>query len=93
MAHLDSLGREHVSDHVSHDARDVRGAVVRGPDGTTLGEVVDVIFDHDTMEISYLVVDSGGWLEAGSFLLPACEARSSVLRDCAPGYPRRAGPS
>jgi hypothetical protein len=30
-----------------------------------------VIFDHDTMEIRHVVVDSDGWLEAGSFLLPA----------------------
>jgi hypothetical protein len=30
-----------------------------------------VILDHDTMEIRYLVVDSAGWLEAGTFLLPA----------------------
>jgi hypothetical protein len=29
----------------------------------------DVIFDHDTLEMQYLVVDSDGWLEAGTFLL------------------------
>ena len=67
MAHNGNLGTELVSDEV----RDIRGTVVRGPDGAVLGTVDDVIFDHDTMEIRYLVVDSGGWLDAGTFLLAA----------------------
>ena len=67
MAHNGNLGTEPVSDEV----RDIRGTVVRGPDGAVLGTVDDVIFDHDTMEIRYLVVDSGGWLDAGTFLLSA----------------------
>ena len=56
---------------VSGDVHDVRGTTVRGSDGEKLGNVDDAIVDHDTMEIRYLVVDSGGWLEAGTFLLPA----------------------
>lgn len=67
MAHLGSLGTQ----SVSGDVHDIRGTIVRGSDGTELGKVEDVIFDHDTMEISYLVVDGAGWLEAGTFLLPA----------------------
>jgi hypothetical protein len=67
MAHCGSLNTQLVSD----DIHDVRGATVRGSDGEKLGNVDDLIFDHDTMEIHYLVVDSGGWLEAGTFLLPA----------------------
>ena len=67
MAHYGSLGTQRVSD----DIRDIRGTTVRGADGTKLGNVNDVVFDHDTMEIRYLVVDSSGWLEAGTFLLPA----------------------
>lgn len=67
MAHCGSLGTQTVSD----DVRDIRGTTIRGSDGAKLGTVDDVIFDHDTMEIRYLVVDSDGWLEAGTFLLPA----------------------
>ncbi|MGZ4788223.1 MAG: PRC-barrel domain-containing protein [Terriglobales bacterium] len=67
MAHQGSLGNQAVDD----DVRDVRGTTLRGSDGQTLGTVTDAIIDHDTMEIDYIVVDSGGWLEAGTFLLPA----------------------
>ena len=67
MTHFGSLGTQEVSD----DIRDVRGTVVRGSDGEELGKLDDVIFDHDTMEIRYLIVDSGDRLEAGTFLLPA----------------------
>ena len=48
---------------VSRDVRDVRGATVRGSDGKKPGKVEDVIVDHDTMEIRYLVVDSGGYAD------------------------------
>jgi sporulation protein YlmC with PRC-barrel domain len=67
MTHCGSLGNQEVSD----DIRDVRGTVVRGSDGEELGKLDDVIFDHGTMEIRYLVVDSGDRSEAGTFLLPA----------------------
>src|ERR1035438_4214732 len=56
---------------VSGDVHDVRSTTVRGSDGKKLGKVEEVIVDHDTMEIRYLVVDGGGWLEAGTFLVPA----------------------
>jgi sporulation protein YlmC with PRC-barrel domain len=67
MAHYGSLETQRVSD----DVRDIRATTVRGSKGEKLGTVDDVIFDHDTMEIRYLIVDSDGWLEAGTFLLPA----------------------
>src|SRR5581483_5758815 len=67
MTHSGSLKDQNVSD----DTRDIRGTTVRGSDGRKLGKVDDVIFDHDTMTIQYVVVDSEGWLEAGTFLLPA----------------------
>ncbi|MCU1301162.1 MAG: PRC-barrel protein [Candidatus Sulfotelmatobacter sp.] len=67
MAHCGSLNTQPVSD----DVHDVRSSTVRGSDGEKLGTVNDVIFDHDTMEIRYLVVDSGGWLATGTFVLPA----------------------
>jgi sporulation protein YlmC with PRC-barrel domain len=67
MTHYGNLGTQPVADEI----RDLRGASVRGADGKELGKVNDVVLDHDTMEIRYLVVDSSGWLEAGTFLLPA----------------------
>jgi hypothetical protein len=66
MAHYGCIGKGRVSE----DVRDVRGVTVRGADNERLGKVNDVIFDHDSMEIRYVVVDSVGWLEAGKFLLP-----------------------
>ena len=71
---------------VSGDVHDVRGTTVRGSDGEKLGNVDDAIVDHDTMEIRYLVVDSGGWLEAGTFLLPADVVSADQTDDHAPRY-------
>jgi sporulation protein YlmC with PRC-barrel domain len=65
MTHCGGLGMQ-----FSDDIRDIRGTTVRGSDGEELGNVQDVIFEHDTMEIRYVVVDSAGGLEAGTFLLP-----------------------
>jgi len=56
---------------VSEKIRDIRGTSVSGADNTKLGEVDDVIFDHETMEIRYLVVHSADGLEPSTFLLPA----------------------
>jgi sporulation protein YlmC with PRC-barrel domain len=56
---------------VPDDVRDIRGTIVRGPDGKKLGKVDDVIFDHDPMEIRYVVVGSGGWSKDPTFLLPS----------------------
>jgi uncharacterized protein YrrD len=67
MAHYGSLGTQRLAD----DVRDIRGTTVRGADGAKLGNIDDVIFDHDSMEIRFLAGDSGGWLQAGTFLLPA----------------------
>ncbi len=67
MTHNGSIGTQAIPESI----RDVRGTTVRGADGEKLGEVSDVIVDHETMEIRYLVIDSAGWLESGTFLLPA----------------------
>jgi hypothetical protein len=56
---------------VSDGVRDIRGTIVRGSDGEPLGKIDDVIFDHDTMEIHCVVVDSGDWLKDATFLLGA----------------------
>lgn len=67
MAHYGELGSQRFSEEVN----DICGTAVYGSEGEKLGELDDVIFDHSTMEIRYIVVDSGGWLGVGKFLLPA----------------------
>ena len=67
MTHNGSIGTQAVPE----DIRDIRGTTVRGADNKELGEVSDVIVDHDTMDIRYLVVESEGWLDSATFLLPA----------------------
>ncbi|HZP64629.1 MAG TPA: PRC-barrel domain-containing protein [Terriglobales bacterium] len=69
MTHYAQLGSQPVNNNV----HDLRGTTVRGFDGKELGKVNDVVLEHDTMEIRYLVVDRSGWLEAGTFLLPAAQ--------------------
>jgi sporulation protein YlmC with PRC-barrel domain len=53
------------------DAEDIRGAEVYGVDDEKLGKIDDVIFDHSSGDIRYLVVDTGGWLRSRKFLVPA----------------------
>jgi sporulation protein YlmC with PRC-barrel domain len=77
MAHDGSLETHLVSDEV----QDIRGTTVRESDGNQLGTVDDVIFDHDSMGIGYLVVDSGVWLAVGTFLLPAGEVFADQNHD------------
>jgi sporulation protein YlmC with PRC-barrel domain len=66
MAHYGNLGNKHLDE----DVHDIRGTVIRGSDGKELGKVNDVIFDHATMEIRYVVVGGNG-LGAKTFVLPA----------------------
>ncbi|MCU1297711.1 MAG: PRC-barrel protein [Acidobacteriaceae bacterium] len=76
MAHDGTLGTY----RFPSDADDIRGASVYGSNDEELGKVADVIFDHDTMDIKYLVVDSGGWLPSGKFLFPADRVVSDTNR-------------
>lgn len=50
---------------------DVRGSHLYGASDEKLGKIVDVIFDHSTGDIHYVVVDTGGWLSTKKFLVPA----------------------
>ena len=52
-------------------ADDIRGATLYGPNDEKLGEIDDIIFDHDSARIHYAVVDTGGWLTSKKFLVPA----------------------
>ncbi len=67
MAHLGMLrDREFPT-----DVDDIRGANIYGPNDEKLGEIDDVIFQHDNGSIRYLVIDTGGWLSSNKFVVPA----------------------
>ena len=48
---------------------DIRGAALYGPDDEKLGKIKDVIFDHGSGDIAYVVVDTGGWLTTKEFVV------------------------
>jgi PRC-barrel domain len=58
-------------------AEDIRGSKLYGLNDEKLGKIDDVIFDHSTGIITYIVVDTGGWLSTKKFLVPAGELRVS----------------
>ena len=60
---------------------DIRGSSVYGPNDEKLGKIDDVIFDSNTGQIRYLVVDTGGWLKSRRFLLPPDELQASTTHD------------
>jgi sporulation protein YlmC with PRC-barrel domain len=53
------------------DADDIRGAEVYGVNDEKLGKIDDVIFDHASGDIRYVVVETGGSFGKKSFLVPA----------------------
>jgi PRC-barrel domain len=67
LAHYGTIGTQDLSKEI----HDVRGAKLSGAEGTSLGRVVDAIFDHATMKILYLVVDSEGMFTPFTYLLAA----------------------
>jgi len=60
------------------DIDDIRGSHVYGVDDEKLGKIDDVVFNHATGDIQYVVIDSGGWLSSKKFLVPAERLRPSV---------------
>jgi hypothetical protein len=60
---------------------DIRGASVYGRDDDKLGKIDDVIFDHSTGNIRYVVVDTGGWFSNKKFLVPPHRLHSSAEHD------------
>ena len=46
-----------------------------------LGKIDDVIFDHSSGNIRYVVVDTGGWLSSKKFLVPADGLRASAKHE------------
>jgi sporulation protein YlmC with PRC-barrel domain len=71
MAHLGTL-RDFRFENQSND---IRGAALYGRDEEKLGKIKDVIFDHATGTVNYVVVDTGGWLSSKLFLVPADRIR------------------
>jgi hypothetical protein len=62
----------------SEDVDDIRGSDIYGNNDEKLGTVDDVIFDHSSGDMRYLVVDTGGWLTSKKFLVPARQVMTSV---------------
>ncbi|HVI07265.1 MAG TPA: PRC-barrel domain-containing protein [Candidatus Binatia bacterium] len=57
---------------------DIRGSHLYGRDDEKLGKIKDVIFDHATAQIMYVIVDTGGWLSTKEFVVPANRLRASA---------------
>ena len=73
MAHYGILGNTVISD----TAEDIRGSHLYGTNDEKLGKIDDVIFDHFSGDVRYVVVDTGGWLSSKKFLVPADRLRAS----------------
>jgi sporulation protein YlmC with PRC-barrel domain len=74
MAHWGTLK----DTRISEAAEDIRGATLYGTNDEKLGKIEDVIFDHSTGLIRYVVVDTGGWLKTTEFIVPADRLRASA---------------
>jgi len=79
MAHYGTL-RDYRFQNPDEIRDDVRGAKVYGINDEKLGKIDDVIFDHTTGEIRYVVIDTGGWLSSKKFILPPAQLRQSAKR-------------
>lgn len=77
MAHYGTL-RDYRFTNVDEATDDVRGSKVYGPDDQKLGKVDDVIFDHSSGQIQYVVIDTGGWLSSKKFVVPPQILRPSL---------------
>jgi sporulation protein YlmC with PRC-barrel domain len=77
MAHYGTLKDVRVADA----ADDIRGSHLYGLNDEKLGKIDDVIFDHSTGNIGYVVVDTGGWLSTKEFIVPAEGLRASTRHE------------
>jgi sporulation protein YlmC with PRC-barrel domain len=59
-------------------AEDIRGSKLYGRNDEKLGKIDDVIFDHSSGSIRYVIVDTGGWLSTKKFIVPAERLRASA---------------
>lgn len=74
MAHYGILGET----QFGNAGEDIRGSHLYGINDEKLGKIDDVIFDHTTGSIRYVVVDTGGWLKTKKFIVPADRVRASA---------------
>jgi sporulation protein YlmC with PRC-barrel domain len=58
-------------DHRMEDVDDLRGADVYGVNDEKLGTIDDVIFDHSSGDIRYIVLKTGGLLSRKKVMVPA----------------------
>lgn len=77
MAHYGTL-RDFQFIQSGEDLDDVRGSHLYGLNDEKLGKIDDVVFDHSSGEIRYVVVDTGGWLSSKKFVVPADRIRPSA---------------
>jgi sporulation protein YlmC with PRC-barrel domain len=77
MAHYGILRETRFTDA----AEDIRGSHLYGVNDEKLGKIDDIIFDHSTGTIAYVVVDTGGWLRTKKFIVPADGLRASAKHD------------
>ena len=77
MPHYGTL-RDYRFPDTDEAADDIRGSSLYGRDGEKLGKVDDVIFDHASGGIRYVVVDTGGWLSSKKFIVPPDRLHSSA---------------
>lgn len=73
MAHYGTLK----GNPVGETAEDIRGSHLYGVNDEKLGKIDDVIFDHSTGNIHYVVIETGGWLSSKKFIVPAQGLRAS----------------
>ena len=74
MAHYGTLKDARFADA----SEDIRGSHLYGLNDEKLGKIDDVIFDHSTGVIRYVIVDTGGWLTSKEFIVPADGLRASA---------------
>jgi len=63
------------------DIDDIRGSAIYGPGDEKLGKIDDVVFDRDSGQIKYLIIDTGGWLKSRRFLVPPDRVQPSPEND------------
>jgi PRC-barrel domain len=79
MAHYGLLREYQFNDLAAGE--DIRGANIYGRNDEKLGKIDDVIFEHSTGSIKYVVVDAGGWFSSKKFLIPAYRLHTSADHD------------
>ena len=77
MAHVGTL-RDY---EFASEAEDIRGSNLYGLNNEKLGTIDDVIFDHGTGEIRYMVVVADEWLDNRKFLVPGNRMSPSAEKE------------